>query len=1789
MEVNKHKNFTLNRSNDKRRGKAISAYSSSRSLFVFVRLLLLITVALLIIPLQAQAAWYDASWSNRQKITILPTLADTDLTNFPYLVKITDPTNPIFSIPQADGDDILFTAADETTKLNHEIELYNPATNELYIWVQVPAISGAVNTDIYMYYGNGSATNQQSVAATWDNDFVMVQHLQETSGTHFDSTSQNNDGTPQNGVVQTATGKIDGADAFDMVDDYVNVPDSTSLRVVSMTLEAWVRIPAPLPASGWHGIINHGNSSNANWYLLTYDGPNNQFHYRWSTGSVRRTNFAATASADTWYYVVGVLDAGTTTAYTYLNGGLDRTITSASLPTATASPLDIGRGLSSELFKGTIDEVRISKIARTPEWISASFRNQNTPDTYQTLSPEDQLISCLVTTTANSGAGSLYECINFANSNPGTTISFNIPGPGNQSAGADSWWRISPTSALPTVTAAGTIIDATTQTVNQGDTNSLGPEVEINGAGTAANTDGLSLTGGGSTVRGLVVNRFTRQGIVAQTAGGNTIAGNYIGVNATGTADLGNGGNGIALSIGNNTIGGLTVADRNVISGNDVAGILFITAPTTNNFVLGNYIGTNAAGTAAIGNTTHGINIASAPGNTIGGTAVGAGNLISGNGGDGISIYDPSSSSNIIQGNLIGTDASGTSPVPNNGAAGIRFWMGADDNRIGGTGTGAGNTIAFNAGDGVYLADANADNNQIIGNAIFSNTGLGIDLDPDGVGTGTGANNDKAAPTITSVTPGGSDFTVVATVTSGDIVEFYRVNNAAAPVVNPDGSGAGEGYLYLGLCVDNGANCSGPHIDTTVTDANAAAGTVQVTLKASGLSGGDTVSATASDNTNGTSEFGVNAAVPAGPCPGWAVTTTADSGVPGTLRECVKEANKFSGITLSVPAGTYTLTITGQDEDAAATGDLDILSQITIQGAGAGSTVIQAGTDATNGIDRVFHLLADTTLSDLTIQFGNLGTDKEGGGIYIDNAAVVNLTDLAVQNNTGKHGGGIYNKDGTLTVTGSTLSGNSAANGHGGGLYHDGGTTATLTNVTFSGNSATGDGGGIYGNDPLTLVNVTLAGNSADKGGGIRRNGGIASLKNTIVANNTAPTGPNCEGTITSAGYNLDSGNSCLFTGTGDQINTDPLLGPLQDNGGPTFTHALELLSPAVDAGTNSGAPALDQRGQPRPYDGDGDAVAVTDTGAYESQQTSDNVSGNVYEDVNGDADLFDKVAAAGVRVRLYADTNDNGIVDAGDTFIREKMTDASGHYSLPLDTATTGLKYLVAVGSKGVVPTGGFNAGFVQGDVWAEQTYGDNPSTAALDLGARIGGRTVGTSDAFNTASTNPANNAYQHLARLDLGGGNVAGVDFAFSFRVISHPADREDDAAANRTAQGTLRQLIQNANAVAGTPTLLVPANTYTLAIAGTDEDDTRTGDLDVTDAVTLVGAGAPTTTINGNAIDRVFHLFANTTFTGVTVQGGNLGTGVEGGGIFIDNAAVVNLTAVAVKNNTGKHGGGIYNKDGTLTVTESTLSENSAANGNGGGLFHDAGTTVILTNVTFSGNSATGDGGGIMTKDPVTLTNVTLANNSANQGGGIRREGGTATFKNTIVANNTAPSSPNCEGTIISAGYNLDSGNSCLFTGTGDQINTDPLLGNLQDNGGPTFTQALLAGSPAIDAGTTTSAPAVDQRGVARGADGDGTPDSPVAGDYDIGAYEGGPLGATIRGTRLRGRRLRRYGCRLRRRHQRPGPAQRGRGTLRRRRYLHHLRHHRCLRRLQLYRPGRRHLQGTRALATVGDAR
>jgi hypothetical protein len=243
-----------------------------------------------------------------------------------------------------------------------------------------------------------------------------------------------------------------------------------------------------------------------------------------------------------------------------------------------------------------------------------------------------------------------------------------------------------------------------------------------------------------------------------------------------------------------------------------------------------------------------------------------------------------------------------------------------------------------------------------------------------------------------------------------------------------------------------------------------------------------------------------------------------------------------------------------------------------------------------------------------------------GGGLY--NSGTVTINRSTFNNNVarigpctgfcGAHGGGIYNT-GTLTVHNTTFSGNSTfvncskdCVSSGGGI--DSGGTFKITNSTFSGNRSditpcTGfcgaGGGAILGNG--TISNSTIAGNSAPRFGGIE--GPI--VQNTIIANNS---GGNCStGGVTSKGYNMSSDDTCNFGGPGDRNNTNPMLGPLQYNGGPTQTQGLLPGSPAIDAGNPNGCTdsqgnllKTDQRGAPRP---DKEDTGGCDMGAYESQQ----------------------------------------------------------------------------------------------------------------------------------------------------------------------------------------------------------------------------------------------------------------------------------------------------------------------------------------------------------------------------------------------------------------------------------------------------------------------------------------------------------------------------------------------------------------------------------------------------------
>jgi len=189
----------------------------------------------------SSADWWNCNWSYCKKITIDHTKVQSAQTDFPVLIH-RDADAELAAHAQSDGDDIVFIDVYNTTQYKHEIEYYNSGTGELDAWVKVTTVSSTADTILYMYYGNPTCSNQQNITATWDSNFKMIQHLNESSGTLFDSTSNDNDGTVT-GATSNSSSKIDGGYDFDGNDD-INTGNDSSLDITSsITLEGWVKDP----------------------------------------------------------------------------------------------------------------------------------------------------------------------------------------------------------------------------------------------------------------------------------------------------------------------------------------------------------------------------------------------------------------------------------------------------------------------------------------------------------------------------------------------------------------------------------------------------------------------------------------------------------------------------------------------------------------------------------------------------------------------------------------------------------------------------------------------------------------------------------------------------------------------------------------------------------------------------------------------------------------------------------------------------------------------------------------------------------------------------------------------------------------------------------------------------------------------------------------------------------------------------------------------------------------------------------------------------------------------------------------------------------------------------------------------------------------------------------------------------------------------------------------------------------------------------------------------------------
>jgi hypothetical protein len=745
-----------------------------------------------------------------------------------------------------------------------------------------------------------------------------------------------------------------------------------------------------------------------------------------------------------------------------------------------------------------------------------------------------------------------------------------------------------------------------------------------------------------------------------------------------------------------------------------------------------------------------------------------------------------------------------------------------------------------------------------------------------------------------------------------------------------------------------------------------------------------------------------------------------------------------------------------------------------------GNAAVGLGGGIYNGASTL--TVSNSTITDNAAEFG--GGITNVGSLTITNSAVTdNLASGSIQSSAG----GIFNDFGTLMLTGTTVTGNTAVLAA--GVDNEGG-TATLTGSTVSRNTASADGGGIRnGGSALTLVNSTVSDNAADCSGGGIFNFATLTMTNSTVSHNTTA---RCDGgglvnrgTLAVTGSTF-AGNSASGSGGG----------------------IINFSSFTLGNSTFSGNSASQYGGGIYTYSG-----TVT--------LTNNTIGGNT-ANIGG-----------GISINLGLASLANTLV-AGNSAFYPTTSDCEGTF----EDGVGGHNLIGNTDYLGCGLTDGQNGDHIGSFTPIDPLLGPlaagggpTPTMALLPGSPAIGAGDPSTcmSSGINNQDQRgaPRHADLRHACNIGAyDGGGVWYVDAASS----SPSTSCQDNSPA------TPFLAIQSALTCAGPHDVISIAGSATKSYAG---------GLTLSQPVTLLGTGTVRPTIKGGSPVITVAAGSNVSITSVTISGG---TGSSGGGIV--NNGTLTLSKSAVSGNTASYGGGgiynagtlavaastiggnvatgggggggIYNDGGSLTVSASTISTNRAPTNLGGGLLTDGGM-VTLVNSTISGNTAQSGGGGIYTYAAVTFINSTVSNNSASgAGGGIAANSASAastTLSNTLVAGNhtpITPASPDCSGTLAdgSGGHNLvgtSAGCSGLVNGqNGDQVGSAghpvlPMVAALASNGGPTQTMALMLGSPAIDKGDNatcmTSGPSgvngVDQRGLSRFG-----PDATC----DIGAYE-----------------------------------------------------------------------------------
>ncbi|GAB5408505.1 MAG: hypothetical protein BalsKO_08700 [Balneolaceae bacterium] len=340
-------------------------------------------------------------YNYRKKLTVdntqVSTVSNTDLTDFPVLIILTDLDLAISSgfVTNSNGFDIAFTSSDGTTQLDHELEEYNSGTGQMLAWVRFPTLNALSDTEFFIYFGNSSQTTDQSVSTTWDSNYQLVMHMDDLT----DATANGNDGTDNGtGGTGSSAGILGNARVFTEADgDFISVADDATLDITgAITLSAWVNVDnfATTPDLLTKGAYNESYGT----WLRTDNTA------RLADDGTTRVTSAATIGSGTTGYVT-FTNSGTETAV-YINGSNKTTGTLASF-TNNNNPFFIST--AAYPLNGWVDEVRVSNIARSDDWIITEYNNQFSPGSFYSETEEAPILADIeiLSTTATAGGAAV--------------------------------------------------------------------------------------------------------------------------------------------------------------------------------------------------------------------------------------------------------------------------------------------------------------------------------------------------------------------------------------------------------------------------------------------------------------------------------------------------------------------------------------------------------------------------------------------------------------------------------------------------------------------------------------------------------------------------------------------------------------------------------------------------------------------------------------------------------------------------------------------------------------------------------------------------------------------------------------------------------------------------------------------------------------------------------------------------------------------------------------------------------------------------------------------------------------------------------------------------------------------------------------------------------------------------------------------------------------------------------------------------------------------------------------